>query len=980
MAQDQNQPPLKQILRGIFTLGAVTALVAILIRFLRKWTARKPLQEDDSLQNFVHQGIQGLTEADADALRLEGQDNVVSFEPQRTLKKIIRENLLNIFNLSLLGVASVQFILGLYWDALLSLGVAILNVGIQVGQELFVRSRLDNIVQTTRPQATVIREGQVRSIDPSEIVRGDALVVGPGDQILADGEILSENPIQINESQLTGEGALLIKRFGEPVYAGSYCISGRAAYRADVVGDERLVAKLVADAPEPKKILTPLEKIVKNVLSVMLVIVLILFSLLLVHYFRLDKTIDLDLDSIVSATSVIFSLAPASLFFMIFLNYVSGTMQLAKRGALAHRARSVETLAYASDICVTQASTRSVSVVRMEAIEDKGGNKHVPDSRLRQILGDFGCSNSTDSQAVMALAAAFTGEQRNLKAETTFLSAYGWVASVFNDDDLRGIYILGERQALEPHLNVQIDEIVDEEVIEEEKEKLGKKIQKGFSGLGRFFKSSEKSDQGQIPEYSDDLNEQNSVEDTAEEEDINGPEGSQIEETRQKGISGFFKRVGRSFQSQSTGAQAGDESSPEDKDSKAEEFNEELVYLFAYIPEVIDLYDELGEPQIPDNLQPLCHLYYSNEIRPETVETIRWLTDNGIKLTVVSPGDPDRVVAALQKAHIGDQSNALEQIIDADELFALEGEALKNAVDQNTIISNISPEQAGLVVKIMREDGDTIAVLGGGPSDLPVMQQANLSIAPHGSSQAAMSVADIVLLKESPKVLMKVLTEGQKIVNGLLDVLKLYLTQLIYLVILILLLVSAGYGFPYLSKQGSFIAIVTLALPSIGLSLWALPGSPPKVENIGRTLTWFVAPAAICISLAGMALFIYFINLTGEQAYAQLALTYMLSFSGLMLVLLVRPPTRRIKKPGTQETSPGDSKKLTHDWRPSILILVILLLLIIVTPMRWTEWLFEIDRLRQGSDYLVVCLAVIAWVAVVEIIWRILPPKIYRPR
>ena len=299
---------------GLFTLGAVTALVAGLVKIWRNWILKQPSKVMEPFHHIVREGIRGLTEAEAESRRLEGQDNIVSFDPPRLLSDILWENTANIFNFSLLGVASVQFILGLYLEGLLSLGVALLIIGLQVGQELFVRKRLAEVVQAARPQATVIRDGQARSVDPSEIVRGDVLIVGPGDQFMVDGELLSETQIIVNESRVTGGKPRLTKDYGDSVYAGGYCIAGRAAYRAERVGDERLVAKLVANATANEKVLTPMEEIVKRILSVMLIIVAILFSLLLAHYFRLDKTLEVNLDAIVSAAIVIFRLAPAGLF------------------------------------------------------------------------------------------------------------------------------------------------------------------------------------------------------------------------------------------------------------------------------------------------------------------------------------------------------------------------------------------------------------------------------------------------------------------------------------------------------------------------------------------------------------------------------------------------------------------------------------------------------------------------------------------
>jgi hypothetical protein len=727
---------------------------------------------------------------------------------------------------------------------------------------------------------------------------------------MADGEMLSEKPISVNESQLRGEGANIVKRYGDTVYAGSFCISGRGAYKAQIVGDERLISKIVSDAPMPKKILTPLELIVKKVLSIMLIIVVILFSILLIRYFNLEKTVGVDLDAIVSATSVIFSLAPASLYFMIFLNYVTGTTQLAKQGALAHRARSVETLAHATDICVTPGSTRSGAVVRMEAVESVGEHRKLSASRIRQILGDFGHSVSTDNQAVRALASAFPGEQRAVKADMAFLSVYGWTAAVFDDDDLRGVYILGEPRVLDPHLvKIESDDSQDDNDGEEkEKRSITKSFRKGISNIGRFFRRDKSSSKEEGADKSENKEEPQANNITEENPEVLSDNSDQEVISESKSVRSFFNRIGNSFRQNKKELPKDGKTPAEDtEDNPESQISKELEYMFAYLPEITALYNDAGEPQIPQNLLPLCHLFYSNQVQPETVETFRKFTESGVNLKVFLPGAPGRIITALQKAGIYSEQGGITQLIPGSELAALDKDTFRNAAKEKSIFSHTNIEQSRQIVESLQNDGKTVTVVGGGPSDLPLMQQANLSIAANGSSQAAMSVADIILLEESPVVLMKALKQGQKIVNGLLDVLKLYITQLIYLVFLILVLVASGYGFPYISKQGTFIAIVTLTLPSLAFSLWALPGAPPKVDQLGRALTRFVGPAALAIGAAGTALFIYFANTTGERAYAQLVLTHMLVFSGLTLVILIRPPTQYIPNDETVETGTYNS-------------------------------------------------------------------------
>ena len=220
------------VLAGIALLGAL---------FVRRRRRERAGQRFPRLRPPVPQAVldlRGLTEEEAAARRMEGQDNAggsggaVQFKPPYSKRQIWRANTLTIFNLSMVGLAVVQVLLGKPFDALLTTGVMLLGIGLNAGQQLWARGRLQKLEPAIRPQATVVRESKVRSIEPDEVVRGDVLVVGPGDQILADGRVLGEGQIVVDESMLTGDLQQHTRQAGGPVYAGSFCIAGHGAYEA----------------------------------------------------------------------------------------------------------------------------------------------------------------------------------------------------------------------------------------------------------------------------------------------------------------------------------------------------------------------------------------------------------------------------------------------------------------------------------------------------------------------------------------------------------------------------------------------------------------------------------------------------------------------------------------------------------------------------------------------------------------------------
>ena len=173
-------------------------------------------------------------------------------------------------------------------------------------------------------------------------------------------------------------------------------------------------------------------------------------------------------------------------------------------------------------------------------------------------------------------------------------------------------------------------------------------------------------------------------------------------------------------------------------------------------------------------------------------------------------------------------------------------------------------------------------------------------------------------------------------------------------------------GFPYQSKQGSLITIVSVILPSLGLTFWAPAGVLPRT-HLGWLLARFVVPAAVTIGATAVIVYRIFLEKAVGTAYAQLATTWMLVFSGLLLVVLLRPPVRGFILTGT-----GRDER-SGDWRPTALVLVLLILVLVVASIPLADQLFGLKPLRQPVDYAIVGLAVLAWAFAAAFLWQVAP-------
>jgi cation-transporting ATPase E len=174
--------------------------------------------------------MQGLTEHEAQARRQRGAGHAVDLGTSRSSVEIVRANLFTFFNNILFTVGVVLIALGRVNDALTSVGLGLVNAVISTLQELYAKRQLDRIALVTRPTVTVIRDGHEQALDPADLVHGDLLRVRAGDHLVADGAVIGEDRLEMDESLLSGESDLISKRAGDTLFSGSFCVAGDAYY------------------------------------------------------------------------------------------------------------------------------------------------------------------------------------------------------------------------------------------------------------------------------------------------------------------------------------------------------------------------------------------------------------------------------------------------------------------------------------------------------------------------------------------------------------------------------------------------------------------------------------------------------------------------------------------------------------------------------------------------------------------------------
>lgn len=367
--------------------------------------------------------LMGLTEAEVLARRSAGQGNNVSLQTSRSYRQIFQENLFTFINMVFFSISLVMFLLGRFSDGVLVVIVIFGGVLVNICQEIWAKQKLDEIALLHRPKATVIREGKERTVDPSEIVLGDILVVMPGDQVVVDGALVGDGRMEVDESLLTGESDLIPKVAGDPVYSGSFCVSGTACYEAEKVGTETFAFKLMIGARAFRQMLTPLQREINLIIRTFLLISCFLWILVCISFLSRSYS----LNDVIQRAAVIAGLVPAGLLLAITLAYGLGAVRMVGQDVLIQQANAVESLSNVDVLCLDKTGTLTTNQIQLEEIHAIG----IREDELRSLLGIFASSATTTNKTSEAIAHVCPQHKISPVLEVPFSSARKWSALAF---------------------------------------------------------------------------------------------------------------------------------------------------------------------------------------------------------------------------------------------------------------------------------------------------------------------------------------------------------------------------------------------------------------------------------------------------------------------------------------------------------------------------------------------------------------------
>ena len=308
----------------------------------------------------------GLTEEKAAKILQEKGENVLAETEKKGVFAVFLGQFADLLVIILIAAAIISMVSGNVESTIVIFAVIILNAVLGTVQYVKAEKSLDSLKALSSPHAKVIRDGVRKEVLSKDVVPGDVLMLEAGDIVVADGRILENFSLQVNESSLTGESTNVDKKdediledvaLGDRinmVYSGSLVTYGRAKVLITGTGMNTEMGKIADLMNETKEKKTPLQRSLDN-FSKNLAIVIMIISVLVFGLRILQR--EAMLDSLMFAVALAVAAIPEALSSIVTIVQAIGTRKMAAENAIMKELKAVESLGCVSVICSDKTGT-----------------------------------------------------------------------------------------------------------------------------------------------------------------------------------------------------------------------------------------------------------------------------------------------------------------------------------------------------------------------------------------------------------------------------------------------------------------------------------------------------------------------------------------------------------------------------------------------------------------------------------------------
>lgn len=788
------------------------------------------LQTKAKVLEELKTGSGGLSSQQAkDNLTKYGKNALIEGKKKTTLQ-VFLEQFKDLMVIILIIAAVISAFTGELESTLVIIAVLILNAILGTVQHIKAEKSLESLKSLSSPSAKVLRDGKKIEIDSKDVVPGDIMLLEAGDMVTADGRILENFSLQVNESSLTGESTNIDKADVEfdhemplgdrinMVYSSSLVTYGRANVVVTATGMNTEIGKIASLMNETKERRTPLQISLDKFSSKLATAILIICAIVLGLQIWRGQPI---MDALLFAVALAVAAIPEALSSIVTIVQAMGTQKMAKENAIIKNLAAVESLGSVSVICSDKTGTLTQNKMTVQDIYI-GGKTLKPnqldlDNQLhRYLLYDAVLNN--DSSLV-------DGKGIGDPTEYALLEMYRQVPGIdlgdkglgLTEEDLRGL--------------------------------LTRKQEVPFDSDRKLM--STKHSIHTVPTI-------------------------------------FVKGAIDVLLDRCVNIRLDDEVRPITEEDKKQILAQNQHFSENGLRVLTFAYKESDEDLTPETENGFTFIGLVSEMDPpreESIAAVARAKKAGIRTVMITGDHKVTAVAIAKKIGI---FNDGDLAVTGLELDKMSDEELEQKIEKISVYARVSPENKIRIVNAWQKKDHIVSMTGDGVNDAPALKKADIGVAMGiTGTEVSKDAASMILADDNFATIIKAVANGRTVFENIKNAIMYLLSGNLSAIITVLFASIGGFSVPFIAVQLLFINLVTDSLPALAIGVE--PGAPdvldrkprdPKVGILDKSLVTKVGLQGLIIAVGVITAF-----MIGRQTSPAVACT--MAFSTLTFARLL---------------------------------------------------------------------------------------------